>query len=62
MLSFCSASAPMWWLVTISPSAETNAAGAAVVEPHRRQPGVLEPGVGQVEAVLLLEQLRAAGR
>ena len=41
----------------IRPSGETNEPGAAVVEPDRREPEVVDPPRGRLEAVLLLELL-----
>ena len=47
----------MWWLVTMRPVGGDKAAGAAVVEADGSQLGVFEPGVGEIEVVLVLEEL-----
>ena len=47
----------MWWLVTISPSGETNPPEPPLLNRTDASMAFFEPGVGQVEVVLLLEQL-----
>ena len=60
LLSFCSESAATWWLVTSSPSGETNPPEPPLLKRTDARMALFEPGVGEVEAVLLLEEF--AGR